>query len=136
MTHSHTNGSAFTSPARACPGQKGMAVPAGASDSGAPQRAVNPDPVARLCSGAAQDRGGNPGRHRALPHLPVGRTAPAPMDASISDAGALFEQTVIARIERLILLTDAHKARRRHASVKGIMRRLRDVTARLAGAGV
>ena len=63
-------------------------------------------------------------------------TAPASLDASISDAGGLFEQTVIARIERLILLTDAHKARRRHTSVKGIMRRLRDVTARLAGAGV
>lgn len=63
-------------------------------------------------------------------------TTPASLDASISDAGALFEATQIARIERLILLTDAHKARRRHASVKGIMRRLRDVTARLAGAGV
>lgn len=42
----------------------------------------------------------------------------------------------IARVERLVLLTDAHRARKRHASVKGIMRWLRDVTARLAGAGV
>lgn len=92
-------------------------------------------PVARLCSGAAQDRGGNPERHRALPHLPVGRTAPAFPDPLISDAGDLFEETQIARVERLILLTDAHKARRRHTSVKGIMRRLRDVTARLAGQG-
>lgn len=134
MNHPHTNGS--VSPARACPGQQGMAVPAGVSDSGAPQRAVNPGPVARLCSGAAQDRGGNPQRQRDLPHLLVGRTAPASPDAPISDAGGFSEDLLtIARVERLILLTDAHKARRRHTSVNGIMRRLRDVTARLAGLG-
>lgn len=133
MTHPQTNGS--VSPARARPGQKGMAVPVGASDSGALARAVNPGPVARLCSGAAQDRGGNPRRQRDLPHFPVGRTAPASLDTPISYAGDLFEETQIARVERLILLTDAHKARRRHTSVKCIMRRLRDVTARLAGLG-
>lgn len=70
-------------------------------------------PVARLPLGAAQDRGDN-----------------------FSDAAGLSEDLlIIARIERLMLLTDAYKARKRHASTKGIMRRLRGVTARLAAMG-
>lgn len=75
-----------------------------------------------------------------------GETPCAPGNARTSSAGSTppaasavgdFSEDIliIARIERLMLLTDAHKARRRHASTKGIMRRLRDVTARLASIG-
>ena len=39
---------------------------------------------------------------------------------------------ILTCVERLCLLTDAHKARRRHRSTAAILRRLRAVTARLA----
>lgn len=143
MTDPQTNGSA--PPAPACPGQHGMAVPAGVSDSGAPQRAVNPGPVARLCSGAAQDRGGNSdaqsvhsslridhaecARDRAQPFLlALPETTPA-----ASAVGGFSDE--LLKAERLVLLMDAHRARRRHASTQGIMRKLRGVTARLAMIG-
>ena len=64
-------------------------------------------------------------------HSCLATTPAAPSAGDFSD-----DLLTIARVERLVLLMDAHRARKRHASVKGIMRRLRDVTARLAGAGV
>ena len=48
--------------------------------------------------------------------------------APVSDAGAFFQDQVL----RLILLTDLHKAKRSHRPTARIVKRLRDVTARLA----
>ena len=134
MTPAHPHGSAPPlAPAR--PG-KCVAAQAGAPISGVSSSlaAASPDTATHGTAVRANHTECAGVRAHSLSALP--ETTPASLDASISDAGALFEQTQIARIERLILLTDAHKARRRHASVKGIMRRLRDVTARLAGQGV
>jgi hypothetical protein len=39
---------------------------------------------------------------------------------------------ILARAERLALLTDAHKARKAHRSTRAIMRKLNRVTARIA----
>ena len=58
----------------------------------------------------------------ALPEL-----APTRIDAPISRVGDLFEDEVL----RLILLTDLHKAKRAHRPTARIVKRLRDVTARL-----
>lgn len=41
-------------------------------------------------------------------------------------------ELIIARAERLALITDAHKARKRHRNTKALMARLRAVTARIA----
>ncbi|NSY36847.1 hypothetical protein [Leisingera sp. ANG59] len=41
---------------------------------------------------------------------------------------------IVAKVERLCLLTDAHKARRGHRSTARIMKRLNVVTARIAAA--
>lgn len=41
-------------------------------------------------------------------------------------------ELIVARVERLCLLTDAHKARRGHRSTARIMKRLCAVTARIA----
>lgn len=54
--------------------------------------------------------------------------ASASRDAPVSDAEALFQDKVL----RLILLTDLHKAKRAHRPTARIVKRLRDVTARLA----
>ena len=63
---------------------------------------------------------------RTLSDLP--ETAPASSDAPISGVGDFLECQVL----RLILLTDLHKAKRAHRPTARIVKRLRDVTARLA----
>lgn len=126
----HPHGSAPL--ASACPGEC-VAAQAGAPRSGAgSQRAVaSPDAATHGTRVWAPD----PRRQRDLPHsCPVGLPELTP---AASSAGGLSDDLLtIARVERLVLLMDAHRARKRHASTRGIMRRLRDVTARLAGAGV
>jgi hypothetical protein len=43
-------------------------------------------------------------------------------------------ELIVAKVERLCLLTDAHKARRGHRSTARNMKRLNAVTARIAAA--
>ncbi|KIC36530.1 hypothetical protein [Leisingera sp. ANG-M7] len=43
-------------------------------------------------------------------------------------------ELIVDKVERLCLLTDAHKARRAHRSTARIMKRLNTVTARIAAA--
>ena len=127
MTPPHPHGSAPL--ASACPGEC-VAAQAGAPRSGAlssPAAVASPDAATHGTRVWAP----NTERHGVLPHSCLATTPAAPSAGDFSD-----DLLTIARVERLVLLMDAHRARKRHASTRGIMRRLRDVTARLAGAGV
>lgn len=128
MTHiptfPHSHGSA--SPASACPGEC-VAAQAGASISGVASLAVaSPDTTTHGTAVRAN-------RSSAAEGLAAHLSRPELTPAASSAGGLSADLLIIARVERLVLLMDAHRARKRHASTKGIMRRLRDVTARLAG---
>lgn len=72
-------------------------------------------------------------RTRDCAHLPVALpTAAVANDAPVSAAAGFSEELTIEKAKRLALLTDAHRARKRHASTKVLMAQLRRVTARLA----
>lgn len=85
-------------------------------------------PAPAYASGSAQGRQvpSAAATLRTLSDLP--ETAPASSGAPISGVGDFLECQVL----RLILLTDLHKAKRAHRPTARIVKRLRDVTARLA----
>ena len=98
--------------------QIGKALRGDAAVSKTAERGSSPRAGAKMPSAAAT--------LRTLSDL-VG-TAPASSGAPISGAGDFLECQVL----RLILLTDLHQAKRAHRPTARIVKRLRDVTARLA----
>lgn len=85
-------------------------------------------PAPAYASGSAQGRQmrSAPATAHTLSALP--KLAPVSGGAPISGVGDFLECQVL----RLILLTDLHKAKRAHRPTARIVKRLRDVTARLA----
>lgn len=133
MTAPHTPTQARPSLVPARPGPDAHVPPVrrrtGVSDSSTPPCAVRLDrkgmavPVEATHTDCAGDRAD------LVVALP---TAAVANDAPVSAAAGFSEELTIAKAKRLALLTDAHRARKRHASTKALMAQLRRVTARLA----
>lgn len=131
-------------------GQHGMAVPVEVANSGALARAVNPGPVARYCSGAAQDRSGIPDARPASSSLRADHTgcsgdtahtdlsvgtAAVSNDAPVSAAAGFSEAVIEARVREMLTGHAYKRAARDHRARKRLHRQWVRAKAALAAMG-